>query len=453
MSEATQKARINTAELSKLDVAHLIHPHRPAGPPDQVIMERGNGCRVWDMDGREYLDANAGLALTNVGHGREEIAEAAHRQMLGLEYFPSFWEFANRPSIELAARLVGLTPERLQKVFFTSGGSEGVETAMRMARFYHYQRGRLQRSVFLSRSLAYHGVGYGSGSLTGFDDFHVGFAPNLPDIQHLTPPWPFRRDLFGGQDPTDFCVAELEQVIDRIGPERIAAFVGEPVMGVAGMVIPPEDYWPRIQAVLREHGILLISDEVITGYGRTGRWFASPRFGANPDIMVTAKGLTSGYAPLGAVLVTDEIAAHLDTGSDGFPIGFSYTGHPVCCAVAMANLDIIEREHLIERADRLGRLLMAGLASLADLPVVGEVRGVGLMLAMELVSNKSERTPLQLQFRLPDAVRTETGVIMRCEGNVASIAPPFVLDESQAKRIVDAIRGVLERIDTEGALH
>jgi PLP-dependent transaminase len=453
MSEATRQARIDTAELSKLDAAHLLHPHRQAGPAEQVIMERGDGCRVWDSDGREYLDANAGLALTNVGHGRAEIADAAQRQMRCLEYFPSFWEFANRPSIELAARIVRLTPERLQKVFFTSGGSEGVETAMRMARFYHYQRGHTERSVFLSRSLAYHGVGYGSGSLTGFDDFHIGFAPNLPDIQHLTPPWPFRRDLFNGSDPTDFCVAELEQVIDRTGPERIAAFVGEPVMGVAGMVIPPQDYWRRIQAVLREHGILLISDEVITGYGRTGRWFASARFGADPDIMVTAKGLTSGYAPLGAVLLTDEIASHLDTGPDGFPIGFSYTGHPVSCAVAMANLDIIEQEHLIERAERLGRLLLTGLSSLTDLPVVGEVRGVGLMLAMELVSDKSERAPLQLKFRLPDAVRTETSVIMRCEGNVASIAPPFVLDESQAERIVDAIRGVMARIDTDGVLH
>jgi adenosylmethionine-8-amino-7-oxononanoate aminotransferase len=451
MTKTTQPIDISS-DLAALDRAHVIHPHRPLNLTDQVIMERGEGCRVWDIEGREYLDANAGLALSNVGHARSEIVEAVGPQMATLEYFPSFWEFGNSTSVRLASRLVGLAPEGLEKVFFTSGGSEGIETAIRMARFYQHDRGQAGRSVVLARDTAYHGVGYGSGSLTGFDDFHQGFGPNLPDVRHLTPPWPFRRDLFNGQDPTEFCVRELERVIADIGADRIAAFVGEPVMGVAGMVVPPDDYWPRIQEVLKVHDILLVADEVITGFGRTGRWFACERYEIEPDIMVTAKGITSGYVPLGAVLLGGHIAEHLDRGPDGFPIGFSYTAHPVACAAAMANLDILQKDDLVHRADALGQEILERMQSLKQLEIVGEVRGVGLMFAIELVSDKAKRTPLELKFRLPDVVRHEHGVLLRCEGNVVSFAPPFVCTTEEAERIVSALVDVLERIDTQGAL-
>jgi adenosylmethionine-8-amino-7-oxononanoate aminotransferase len=451
MTESVQAPR-EAATLAQRDRAHVIHPHRPLDMADQVIIERGSGCTVWDVDGREYLDANSGLALSNIGHGRAEIAAAVTEQMDRLEYFPSFWEYGNPISIELATRLVGLAPDGLEKVFFTSGGSEGIETALRMARFYHHERGQPERSIVLARHCAYHGVGYGSGSLTGFDDFHVGFAPNLPDVHHLTPPWSFRRDLFEGADPTDFCVTELRATIERLGPERVAAFVGEPVMGVAGMVVPPDDYWPRIQEVLREHDILVVADEVITGYGRTGRWFGSLRYGIKPDIMVTAKGITSGYLPLGAVLVSREVASYMDRGGDGFPIGFSYTAHPVTCAAAMANLDLLERDHLIERVDQLGGRILERLAGLESLPIVGEVRGVGLMFAIELVSQMPGRTPLELNFRLPDVLRHEYGVILRCEGNVVSFAPPFIISETDADRIVDVLADALGRVDANGGL-
>jgi putrescine aminotransferase len=223
-------------------------------------------------------------------------------------------------------------------------------------------------------------------------------------------------------------------------------------MGVAGMVVPPDDYWPRIQAVLREHEILLIADEVITGYGRTGRMFACERYGIEPDVIVTAKGITSGYMPLGAVLIRDEVAEHLDKGHDGFPIGFSYTAHPAACAAAQANLDLLEQEGLVQRADRLGTEILTQLQELRELPIVGEVRGVGLMFAIELVADRAARTPLELAYRLSEIVRREHGVILRCEGNVVSFAPPFVISDAEVNRIVEALADVLGRTGSDGVL-
>jgi PLP-dependent transaminase len=441
----TVSTSTDQAALAALDRAHVIHPHRQAAATDSLIVVRGEGCRIWDAAGNEYLDTSAGLALTQVGHGRAELAEAAAAQMRELEYYPSFWEFANPRAIELAARLAALAPGDLPKVFFTSGGSEGIEVAARMARLYHHERGEPHRTILLARRCAYHGVGYGSGSLTGFDDYHAGFAPMLPDVQHLTPPWAYRAELFGGEDPTDFCVAELERTIDELGADRIAAFVGEPIMGVAGMVTPPADYWPRIVEVLRAHGILVIADEVICAYGRTGRWFASEHYGIEPDIVVSAKGITSGYIPLGAVLVSGEVAARLDLGPDGFPIGYTYTGHPTACAVAMANLDIIEREGLVERAADVGARLLEDLAPLADLPTVGEVRGVGLMLAVEL----ARETPLgpEIGAVASRELRDRHGLIVRAHERVLSLSPPLVIADDEIERIVVGLRDTLDRIE------
>lgn len=307
--------------------------------------------------------------------------------MTRLDYFHTWGPLSNDRAVELAARLAGLSPEPLRRVYFTSGGAEGNEIALRMARLYHHRRGEPQRTWILSRRMAYHGIGYGSGGVSGFPVYHDGFGPSLPDVHFLTPPHPYRRELFSGAEVTDFCLAELRETIERTGPERIAAMIGEPVMGGGGAVIPPADYWPRVAELLRSYGILLISDEVVTAYGRLGHWFAAEHFGAVPDIMVTAKGLTSGYVPHGAVLTTDEVAAEV-TGDHGFPVGYTYTGHPTACAVALANLDIIEREKLAANAVAVGDHLGRRLAELTDLPVVGEVRQLGLMLAVELVSDK-----------------------------------------------------------------
>ncbi|WP_239769431.1 aspartate aminotransferase family protein [Streptomyces sp. CL12-4] len=416
-----------------------------------VSPPNGGTSRSWRT---AYLDATGGLWLAQVGHGRADLADVAHQQMRKLEYFTSFWEFSNDRAIALASRLASLAPDPLNHVYFTSGGSEGNEAAIKMARYYHHRRGESSRTWILARSKAYHGIGYGGGSATGFPLYHEGFAPMMPHVSHLTPPWPYRTELYDGQDPTDFLVHELEERIAEIGPENIAAMIGEPIMGVGGMLVPPADYWPRVREVLDRHGILLIFDEVVTAYGRVGEWFAAQYFGVTPDIIVTAKGITSGYVPLGALLVGDHVADVL-LREHGFPMGYTYNGHPVAAAVAAANLDIIEKEGLLARATSLGSFLHRELeAQLGDLPVVGEIRSVGMMLAVELVQDRATRTPLPLRpDRMPhDVIRRETGVIVRDSAHSLVLSPPLVMTEAEAKEAASALRGVLERTDPTGEI-
>jgi putrescine aminotransferase len=435
-------------EIVQRDRDLLIHPYLAATTTERVVMREGRGCVLRDIEGREYLDATGGLWLAQIGHGRPEIAEAAARQMRQLEYFMSFWEFSNERAIELAERLVDISPDSVSRVYFTNGGSEGNEAAIKLARYFHHRSGEPDRTWILARHNAYHGVGYGSGSATGFPIYHDGFGPMLPHVRHLTPPWPYRTDLYDGEDPTEFCLRELERTIDEIGPGNVAAMIGEPIMGVGGMIVPPDDYWPRVRELLSSHGILLIFDEVVTGYGRTGEWFGAQHFGVEPDIVVTAKGLTSGYMALGAVLVSDPIADMAT--SEGFPMGYTYNGHPTACAVALANLDVIESENLLERARDLGGRLLAKLKELEELPVVGEVRGVGMMLALELVADKRTREPLPTVIPHEDVIRRESGVIVRnCAHNVV-LSPPLVISEEEVDLVVDTLRSTLERTGTDG---
>jgi putrescine aminotransferase len=438
--------------LVRDDQRVILHPLLSDEVRDRVVIVSGRGCRLRDAAGREYLDATGGLWLAQVGHGRAEIAEKAAEQMRRIEYFTSFWEFTNEPAIRLADRLVSIAPDGIARAYFTSGGSEGDDAAIKMARLYFHRRGQPERTWILSRNGAYHGCAYGGGSATGLDVYREGFGPLLPDVHHLTPPWPYRTDLFDGRDPTDFLIDELEAAIDRIGPDHVAAFIGEPVMGVAGMLVPPVDYWPRVQAVLRRHGILLILDEVVTAYGRIGEWFAAQHYGLEPDIIVTAKGISSGYVPLGANLLTEEVAGTLAS-CGGFPHGYTYNGHPTACAVGLANLDIIERESLLEAAQTVGAYLLGRLRELEDIEVVGEVRGIGMMFGIELVSDRAARTPLPSpSVPLPDVLRRETGVIIRNCAHSLVLSPPLVLTHSDADRIVEALRLVLGRVRPNGEL-
>ncbi len=450
MSQTVPTATSSAAEIVQRDRDLLIHPYLPTSVEERVVMREGDGCRLTDIEGREYLDATGGLWLAQVGHGRKEIAEAAAGQMEQLEYFMSFWEFSNERAIDLAEKLVSISPDSVDHVYFTNGGSEGNEAAIKMARYYHYRRGEKDRNWILARNQAYHGIGYGGGSATGFDVYHDGFGPMLPNIHHLTTPWPYRIELFDGQDPTDFLIAELEQTIEQIGPNKIAALIGEPIMGVAGMIVPPENYWPRVREVLDRHGILLIFDEVVTAYGRTGSWFGAQHFGVNPDIIVTAKGITSGYMPLGAVLVSSTVAEVL--GRDhGFPMGYTYNGHPTSCAVALANLAIIENEGLLEKARTSGEKLLARLQDFADLPVVGEVRGVGMMLAVELVSDKETHAPLEASQPPQDVIRYETGVIVRdCAHNIV-LSPPLTMSDAELDEVADAVESVVSKLNPDGS--
>lgn len=439
-------------QLAHDDQRLILHPLLSDEVQDRVVIVSGKGCRLTDAAGREYLDATGGLWLAQVGHGRAELAEKAADQMRRIEYFTSFWEFTNEPAIRLAERLVSIAPDGITRAYFTSGGSEGDDAAIKMARLYFHRRGQPERTWILSRNGAYHGSAYGGGSATGLDVYREGFGPLLPNVDHLTPPWPYRNELFAGRDPTDFLIDELEATIDRIGPDRVAAFIGEPVMGVAGMLVPPADYWPRVQTVLRRYGILLILDEVVTAFGRTGEWFAAQRYGLEPDIIVTAKGISSGYVPLGANLITDEVAATLAS-CGGFPHGYTYNGHPTACAVGLANLDIIERESLLDAARTVGGYLLGRLRELEEIDVVGEVRGVGMMFGIELVSDRVARTPLPSPpVPLPDVLRRETGVIVRNCAHSIVLSPPLVLTHSEADRIVDALRSVLSRVRPDGGL-
>ena len=441
---------LDASSLEKADRAHIIHPYLPSSYEERVIMVSGKGSTLTDVNGKEYLDATGGLWLAQIGHGREELGQVAAEQISTLEYFTSFWEFSNDKAIALAAKLASIAPEQINHVYFTSGGSEGNEAAIKMARYFHFRQGAEERNWIIARRNSYHGIAYGGGSASGFDVYHDGFGPMLPHVAHVSPAWPYRSDLYNGQDPTDFLIAELEETIESIGPDKIAAFIGEPIMGVGGMLVPPDDYWPRVAALLKKHGILLILDEVVTAYGRVGTWFAAQHFGVDPDIIVTAKGITSGYIPLGAVLVADHVAEVL--GRDhGFPMGYTYNGHPTAAAVALRNLEIIEREGLLERAKTIGAYLHQQLRTLLDLEIVGEVRYVGMMHAVELVADRGTREPLARVNELPDEIR-KSGVIVRDCGHNLVLSPPLIMTEDEADRAVAAMRAVLERTGKDGAV-
>lgn len=443
----------DAAELDALDRRHLIHPFQRGDVTDRVVIVRGSGTRVWDSHGNELLDATGGGNWhSHVGHGRTELAEVAAAQIAELEYFTSFLEFANDKAIRLAARLAGLAPEGVNRVFFTSGGSEGVDTAFKAARLYHGRRGEPDRTWFLARHFSYHGATYGSGTATGFPPMQMGVGPNLPHVEKLTPPYVYRSEFFNGGDPTDFLINELEQTIERIGAGNIAAMIGEPVMAGGGVLTPPADYWPRVRDVLRRNGILLIADEVVTGYGRTGAWFDSEGRGMEPDIITSAKGISSGYAALGAVLMSDEVGETITSGPGLFH-GYTFSGHPVACAIALANLDILEREELLANALSIGDWLRTGLAPAKELPTVGDVRVEGAMAAVEVVSDKDTRTPMDWMAVEKIAFRARSlGVVVRPYGNMIVLSPPLVFSSEDAKRATNALVEVLSGLGTDGTL-
>jgi PLP-dependent transaminase len=415
--------------LTELDRAHIIHPHAVVGRPQEpIVWARGEGALLWDDEGKQYVDGTCGLWQCAVGHGRAELADVAAEQMRTLEFYASFWDFSNEPSIRLAAKLAELSPAGLEHVFFTNGGSEGIETAIKLVRLAWHAQGAPERTVILSRKAAYHGVGSASLAATGIPPLKEGFGP-LPDgFVHLSTPT--------RASSADELVAELERTIDEVGADRIAAMVGEPVMGVGGMIPPPEGYWPRVQEVLRAHGILLVLDEIVTAYGRTGYWFAAERYGLDADAIVTAKALTSGYVPMGAVLLHDRLVAMLD--GTQLRHGFTYNGHPVGAAVALANLAIIEREGLLARAVEIGERMLAGLQPAEELDAVAEVRGVGAMLGIELAGDR-DGAPVAAGAR-------SRGVIVRASGQKIVLSPPLVIEHEQADTIVEVLLGELREL-------
>ncbi len=442
-----------------LDQTHLIHAlHNKAAQTAAHVWVEGRGALIYDQTGKEFLDALAGLWNVIAGHGRKELADAAARQMAQLPYASAYTGSTNRPAIQLAERLAELCYPGIQRFFFTSGGAESNESAFKTARFYWKMRGKTDKTKIISRQWGYHGVTMAAMSATGIASYWPMFEPRVPGFLHIASPYPYRFQPSPGtpandpRTPGQMAADLLEEAILREGADTVAAFLGEPVQGAGGLIVPPDDYWPRIRQICDRHNVLLIADEIITGFGRTGPWFALERWGIEPDILAFAKGITSGYFPLGGIGVNHKIAEAIDEGVEKqtWMHAFTYSGHPVGCAIALANLDVIEREGLRARTAALGERLNRGLQTLATHPHVGDVRGLGLMAGVELVADKAtkaEFTPAEKIGPRVHVATQERGMFSRLRGDVYLMAPCYAISEHQIDRMVsilgDSIQAVL----------
>lgn len=412
------------------------------------IVSGAQGVYTVDTDGNELLDGMAGLWCTNVGYGRKELATAAYEQMMELPYYNSFFNSANKPAIELAGVLADITPDGLEHVFYASSGSEANDTVVRMVRHYWNIKGKPGKKTFISREYAYHGTTMAAASLGGMSYMHNQADLPLPGFEHVMPPYWYA--LGGDMTPDQFGMAAAKAVEDKIielGADNVAAFIGEPIQGAGAVIIPPATYWPEIQRICKKHDILLIADEVICGFGRTGNWFGSDTFDIKPNLMPMAKGLTSGYIPLSGVMTTDDVVDTL--GSDGdFQHGFTYSGHPVACAVALANIDIIKRENLVEQVHSdTGPYLSTKLAELNDHPLVGEVRSIGLIGAIELAKNKETRELFDPMGEVGTKCKDHcmaNGVILRATRDVMVISPPLIITRKEIDIMIDRARKALD---------
>ncbi len=442
----------STAEWQELDRAHYLHPftdYRDLGRKGSRIITRAEGVYLWDSTGHKILDGMAGLWCVNVGYGREELIEAAQRQMRELPYYNSFFQCTHPPAIELSRVLTELSPPQFNHVFFTGSGSESNDTVLRLVRYYWQLRGQPGRQVIISRVNAYHGSTVAGASLGGMKPMHRQGGLPIPGIEHIEQPYFFgyRGDLSEAEFGVESARA-LEKKIHEIGVDNVAAFIAEPIQGAGGVIIPPDTYWPEIQRICDEYGILLVADEVICAFGRLGRWFGSERYGIRPDLMSIAKGMTSGYLPMGGVLVGDRVADIVINEGEEFFHGFTYSGHPTCCAVALANISLLKRDRLIEKVrDETGPYLSERWAALADHPLVGETRSRGLVGALELVRDKATRERFAPLGRVGTVCRdlcVENGLVMRAVGDTMIISPPLVIDKSQIDELVDLARRSLD---------
>jgi 4-aminobutyrate--pyruvate transaminase len=429
------------------DVAYQLHPftnlgrHETEGP---LVISRGKGVYVYDESGREYLEALAGLWCTALGFGEPRLAEAAFRQLNTLPYYHQFGGKANDVAIRLAERLVKLMPVPMSKVFFNNSGSEANESAVKLVWYYNNAKGRPRKKKIIARQRGYHGTTMVAASLTGLAASHRDFDLPIPQVRHTDCPYHFRY-AHPAESEEQFAsrIAEnLDQQIQREDPETVAAFIAEPVMGAGGVIVPPATYFEKIQAVLKKHDVLLIADEVICGFGRTGRMFGTETFGMKPDIMTMAKAITSGYLPLSATLISDEIYRACVGQSEKLGIfahGYTYTGHPAACAVALEVLDIFEERDLLGHVRRVSPLLQEGVRKLAGHPLVGEVRGVGLVAGMELVPDKPGRgafDPPGSAGALFVQRAQANGLIVRNLQDTVALCPPLIISEGEIEELL-----------------
>ncbi len=443
----------DATECIQADLAHLLHPlYHPDDHQTPRIWVEGRGALLIDIEGNEVIDGLSGLWNVNVGHGRRELAEAAMQQMCTLAFSSSYTGFSNLRVIELAERLSELSYPSINTFFFTSGGAESNESAIKTARFYWKTQGKPDKVKVISRKLAYHGVTLAAMSATGMANYWPMFEPRVPNFLHIESPYPYY--FKGGDAHTSPGVAAanlLEEAILREGPDTVAAFIAEPIQGAGGVIIPQEDYFPRIRAICDQYDVLLLSDEVITGFGRSGKWFGLEHWGIEPDIMQFAKGITSGYIPLGGIGVSDKIRQAINSvpSEQRWMHAFTYSGHPTSCAVALANLKLVEQEGLVARAAEMGGYLLERLRTLESLPVVGEVRGRGMLAAVEIVADKAARQEFPAAAQVGPRLSQEMlkrGLYTRVRGDVICLAPPLITPTEQLDRIVTIVGEAIEAV-------
>ncbi len=439
------RSSLSKSDLLASDQAHLIHPlHNRAAHEHGHVWVKGEGSTLIDADGRRYLDGLAGLWNVVAGHGRQELAEVAAQQMRELAYCSGYAGSSNPKAIALAERLAGLTYPSINRFFFTSGGGEATDSSIKTARYYWKQRGKPDKTKVISRQWGYHGVTLAAMSATGMSPYWPMFEPRVPGFVHIPSPYPYRYQE-GPPDVSQGVAAanELEQAILREGPDTVGMFLAEPVQGAGGVIVPQDDYFGRVREICDQYRVLLVADEVITGFGRTGTLFALDHWGIEPDMIQFAKAVTSGYFPFGGIGVNDAIAEVLDSGSPVWMHAYTYSAHPVGCAVALRNLDIIEEEAFAEQAAAKGSYLIDALQSaLGSHPNVGEVRGKGLMCAVEIVEDRATKAEFATDRTIGprvSAAAQERGLFSRTRGDVFCLAPPIVIGFEELDRIVEIL--------------
>lgn len=441
-----------THDWQDADAAHHLHPFtdfKALAAKGSRIITRGDNIYVWDSEGNKILDAMSGLWCVNVGYGQQALIDAATEQLKRLPFYNSFFQTTTPTAVELGELLAQITPPQFQHVFFTSSGSEGNDTIIRMVRRYWDLLGQPQRKVIISRRNAYHGSTVAGGSLGGMAGIHAQGGLPIPDIAHIEQPFWFAHGQGMSRDDFGLKAARwLEAKILELGADKVAAFIGEPVQGAGGVIVPPPPYWPEIQRICDQYGVLVVSDEVICGFGRTGHWFGCETFGFRPDLMTFAKGVTSGYIPLGGVMVGERVAQVLIERGGEFTHGYTYSGHPVACAVALANIRLIQQHRLVERVrDELGPRLAERYAELAQHPLVGEVQTCGLMGALQLVQHKGSGKLFDASLEVGMVCRKhcfDNGLVMRAVGERMIVAPPLIMTVEQIDDMAALIRRCLD---------
>lgn len=450
MTEALTES--NTESWRRGDADHHLHPFGDSGAIAREgarIMTRAKGVTIWDSEGKAYLDAFAGLWCVNLGYGRQELVDAAARQMRELPYYNLFFKTATPPVVELARALAEIAPKHINHTFFVGSGSEANDTAYKMIHRYWDLKGQPAKKTIIGRHNGYHGSTVAGASLGGMKPMHAQSGLPIPGVAHIRQPYWFGEG--GDLDLDEFglvAAKALEEKILELGPDKVGAFIAEPIQGAGGIIIPPATYWPEIERIVRQYDLLLVVDEVICGFGRTGEWFGSDTFGLTPDLMPIAKGLSSGYLPIGGVMVADRVADAFKSEGGDFNHGFTYSGHPVCAAVALENLRILKEERIIEKVKaETAPYFQSQLQTLTKHPLVGEVRGVGMLGAVELVEDKASRRRYAGEGRAGGLCRDkalELGLILRATGDTLLMSPPLIISPAEIDELIAKTRLALD---------